>query len=667
MKLSLRCPASISMVLMNWLLRTGLLILVLVRFPLCAAVRSVTVSERNPVLDGRSFGSAGAYERVSGIVHFAVDPRIKANRGIADLDLAPVDQEHAVEFSANFYILQPKDGARSNGTALVEISNRGGKGMLPMFNFGDGVADPHAAAQFGDGFLLNCGFTLVWIGWEFDLPDTPGLLKFHAPVATDHGKTIIGLVRSEWTGDKKVSVISLGDRSQGAYEVADPKDPENKLYVRDRVEGPRTLVARSSWRFEDARHVALDGGFAPGRIYEVVYRAKDPVVAGLGFAAIRDFTAFLKHGANEQLGDEHERAKRAIGFGISQDGRFLRTLLYQGFNTDEQGGRVFDGVWAHVGGAGRGSFNERFAQPSRDGHPFMNVLYPVDVPPFDTESLLRPERAAGTVPKVFLTNGSYEYWGRCASLIHTTEDGQHDVIPPPESRLYFLAGSQHGHGNIPPHASATQNEGSVTDYRFAMRALLVDLEDWVAHDTEPPPSQIPLISAGQLVKVSELKFPSVAGIAVPKRPKFAYKVNFTVQPPNPDSPFPTLVPQVDGDGNETSGIRLPEIAVPLGTYTGWNLRKPSIGAPDELFSMVGSFIPFARDKAAREQAHDPRLSVEERYASEADFLEKIEDSARMLVGGRFLLAEDVASVRRRAEQEWTFVVQPSEAGPAKQN
>jgi hypothetical protein len=646
------------MVLMKWLIRTGFLVLFSTQLHLEAAVQSVSVSERSPVLDGRSFGNAGAYERLAGTVHFAVDPRLKANRNIVDIDLAPVNESQRVAFSANFYILQPKDPARANGTALVEISNRGGKGLLPTFNFGNGVPNPRSTADFGDGFLLERGFTLVWIGWEFDVPAKPGLLRLEAPVATDHGKTITGLVRSEWTGAEKTSTISLGDRTQIGYAAADPDDAENKLYVRDRVDAPRTLLARSSWKFTDERHVTLNTGFEPGRIYEVVYRAKDPVVAGLGFAAVRDFTAFLKHGASAQTGDERERVKRAIAFGISQDGRFLRALLYQGFNTDEEGGRVFDGVWSHVGGAGRGSFNERFAQPSRDGHPFMNVLYPVDVPPFDTESLLRPERAAGTVPKLFLTNGSYEYWGRCASLIHTTEDGQHDLAAPPESRLYFLAGSQHGHGNIPPHASATQNEASVTDYRPELRALLVALEKWVTHGTAPPPSQIPLISAGQLVKVSQLKFPSIPGIAVPQHPKLAYRIDFSVQPPDPTLPFTTLVPQVDTDGNETSGIRMPEVAVPLGTYTGWNLRKASIGAPDELYSMIGSFVPFARDKQSREQAHDPRMSVEERYASEDEFLKKIDEAARGLVAARFLLPQDVARVRRRAAEEWNFVMAP---------
>jgi hypothetical protein len=636
------------------------LLINLARLPLCAAVRSVTVSERSSVLNGRSFGKVGPYERLTGTVRFAVDPHLPANRAISDLELAPQDATGQVEFSANFYILQPVNAASANGTALVEISNRGGKALLSTFNFADGSSDPRKPEHFGDGFLLERGYTLVWVGWEFDLPDKPGLLKLDAPVATDHGKTITGLVRSEWVGQEKVSTISLGDRDQIAYSVADENDPENKLYVRDRVDAPPTLIPRQSWRFEDAKHVTLENGFAPGRIYEVVYRAKDPVVAGLGFAAVRDFTSFLKRSGDAQLRDEHERAKRAIAFGISQDGRFLRTLLYRGFNTSEQGGRVFDAIWAHVGGAGRGSFNERFAQPSRDGHPFMNVLYPVDIPPFDTKSLLRPERATGTVPKLFLSNGSYEYWGRCASLIHTSEDGLRDIAAPPESRIYFLAGSQHTPGSIPPQRAPVQNEASITNYKPELRALLVALEQWTANNTEPPPSQIPLISAGQLVPVSQLKFPSLPGVAVPQRPNQAYRMDFSVQPPNILSPFPTLVPQVDCDGNEISGIRMPEVSVPLGTCTGWNLRKPSIGAPDEMYSMVGSFVPFPRKKDERAQAHDPRPSIEERYETKAQFLKKIEDAAQKLVADRYLLPQDVPWVRHRAEQEWNFVMGPAQ-------
>ncbi|HXE12953.1 MAG TPA: alpha/beta hydrolase domain-containing protein [Bryobacteraceae bacterium] len=621
------------------------------------AVTSIDIQNRSAVLDGKQFGKAGAYERIEGIAHFSVDPNANVNQAIADIKLAPTGSTGKVSFSANFYILQPVNAAQSNGTTLVEVSNRGGKGLLGMFDFAHGSNDPRSAQQFGDDFLLRHGFTLVWIGWEFDVPQNRGLLKLNAPIATDHGKPITGLVRSEWMGNDKVITIPLGDRAQAGYPVADPHDEANTLYVRDKVDAPRTRVPRSAWQFSDPTHVTMAAGFDPGRIYEVVYRAKNPVVAGLGFASIRDFVSFFRHSTTQtQLGDESRRARRTIGFGISQDGRFLRTLLYYGFNADEQGRRVFDGVWAHVGGAGRGSFNRRFAQPSRDGHPFMNVFYPVDVPPYGVDALLEKEKQSNTVPKLFLTNGSYEYWGRCASLIHTTEDGSRDVAPPEGTRIYFFAGSQHGSGSIPPPHLPTQNTPDTVDYRPSMRALLIAMQNWMASNAAPPPSNIPLIQKDQLVPLAKLAFPHIPGVSVPQHMRKAYRLDFSVEPPVAGAPYATLVPQVNSDGNEIGGIHMPEVDVPLGAYTGWNLRSPSIGSPDEIYSMVGSFIPFPRTKQEGAKRHDSRLSIAERYSSESIFLDRITASAQSLVKQRLLLEEDVPRLRDRAAKEWDYVM-----------
>src|SRR5581483_3838981 len=365
----------------------------------------------------KAFGSVGGYECITGKVHFAIDPTLGPNRIIADVDLAPKDSG-LVQFSADYYILRPREPAKGNGTALVEISNRGGKSLAYEFDFARGHFDPQSSDALGDDFLLEHGFTLVWIGWEFDVPARPGLLRAYLPVATDDGKSITGMVRSEWTGDTLEQTIPLGDKGQTGYPVLDPASSNNKLFVRDTVLGQRTLIPHSKWKFIDATHVSLEGGFVPGRIYEVVYEVKDPPVAGLRVAAVRDCVSYMKY-------REHDGVQRAIGFGVSQSGRFLREFLYDGFNQDETNRKVFDGVWAHVAGAGRGSFNHRFAQPSRDGHEFMNWFYPTDIFPFtdlpetDPESgvtagLLDRARAAHVVPKIFYTNGSYEYWGRAA-------------------------------------------------------------------------------------------------------------------------------------------------------------------------------------------------------------------------------------------------------------
>ena len=375
-----------------------------------AALTRVELVQRADVLNGDSFGAVGPYESLTARAYFEVDPKAPQNRGIALIEDAPRNANGRVEFSADLHIVRPRDPSKGNGTALVEISNRGGKGLNGMFDF-------------ADHFLYDRGFTLVWIGWEFDVPPpNPEKLKLYAPIAMKHGEHIEGLVSSEWTGDERVDTIPLGDRTQIGYPAANPDDPANQIFVRDHPQDERRTIPRSDWSFVDSRHVTLKGGFAPGKIYEVIYKAKDPVVAGLGFAAIRDTVSFLKNGGPETLlSDEHKYVKRTLGFGVSQSGRYLREYLYEGFNADEKNQRVFDGVWAHVAGAGRGeTFNMPFAQPSRDGHPFLNVLYPVDLPPFNDDGLLARTRKEDVLPKIFFSNGSYEYWGRGASLIHTS-------------------------------------------------------------------------------------------------------------------------------------------------------------------------------------------------------------------------------------------------------
>jgi len=616
-----------------------------------AAVTKIEIIERGDV-------GIGAYERIVAKVHFAVDPKLAPNRIIADIELAPRNDKGLVECSADLYMLQPRDPAKSNGTALLEVSNRGGKGLLGMFDLASGSTDPHSQPEFGDNFLLDQGFTLVWIGWEFDVPPSPKLLHLYAPIATKNGQTITGLVRAEWEGDKRVTTIPLGDRTQIGYPVADQMDGQNKMFVRDTVNGERRLIARDKWKFSDSNHVTMDDGFEPGKIYEVVYLAKDPVLVGLGPAAIRDFVSFLKYGGVETaLGDERAYSKRAVAFGVSQSGRFLRTYVYDGFNQDEKNRRVFDGVWAHVAGAGRGSFNARFAQPSRDGHPFLNVAYPVDLAPFnERDGWLAKATEANVVPKIFLSNGSYEYWGRSASLIHTTQDGKQDVPPSKDVRIYFFAGSQHGSGSIPPRQVEARNPGAVNDYRAGMRALLVAMQSWLKDNKEPPASQYPQIGKDQLVAMSALAFPKIADLATPKHKREAYRLDFSVEPPKIGTVYPTLVPQVDLDGNETSGIKMPEIQVPLASNTGWNLRNASIGAPDELYSMVGSWIRFPVNRTERENTKDPRPSIEERYTNKRDYLEKVTAAAQKLVQSGYLLDQDVAKVRERAAKEWDYAL-----------
>jgi hypothetical protein len=669
-----------------------------------AEVVRVKIREQSEVLDGRSFGAVGPYQRIAGTVHFAVDPESPVNRAISDIDLAPRNAGGLVEFSSDLYLLMPRDSSKGNGTVLFEVSNRGRKSLLSTFNLARGSLDPRTEEEFGDRFLLDQGFTLAWLGWQADVhdhlaplytdvkpgtPPDPHLMRFRAPVATEQGKPIAGWVRSDFVPNRKTLSFHLADRTHKPYPVVDPDDPGIRLTVRERREGVRQEIPRDQWQFareENGRpvaslaHVYMASGFEAGKIYEIVYRAQDPVVVGLGLAAVRDFLSFLKYGSPSvhppATGADWRPLQRAIGIGSSQSGRFLRTYLYFGFNQDEAKRQVFDGVWAHVAGGGRGSFNHRFAQPSRDARPFFNFFYPTDIFPFTdleqtdpetgrTEGLLTRLQAAGAVPRIFQTNSSYEYYGRAASLIHTTLDGSRDFAPHPKTRLYLIAGSQHGPGQFPSRRGGTQNHSNANDFRWTMRALLIAMQQWLEKDMEPPASQYPTIAAGELVPLAAVTFPRIPGVAFPTRLHTAFRLDFgpaflskgiiSIEPPHVGREFPTLVPQVSArDGNETSGIRLPVIQVPLATYTGWNLRHPDLGAPDELFSMVGSYIPFTRTRDERVRTGDPRPSMEELYKDRQEYVARLSAVARRLAADGYVLERDVTAIVEQAAAQWDY-------------
>jgi hypothetical protein len=623
-----------------------------------AAVDRIEVSERSPVLDGRQFGKAGAYERIIGKVYFTVDPKNPFNSNIADIALAPVNAGGLVEFSSDLYMLKPVDASKGNGDVLFEISNRGGKSMLAFYDRGDSSTDPRKPGEFGDGFLLERGYTLVWLGWQFDVPRKEGMIRLFAPVATDHGKTITGLVRSEFTPDKKTDMMPLADRDHIPYPLVKAGD----LTVRDSVTGPRKKIPAANWKVVEGTGIFLSTFFEPGRLYEMVYTAKDPVVAGLGLAAVRDFASYLKYSGKENI-------QRAYAFGVSQSGRFLRKYIHDGFNADERKRKVFDALLVHVSGAGLGSFNERFAQPSRDGHPLLNTLYPTDIAPFtDNDGLLARARETNTVPKIFYTDSSYEYWGRSMALLHTSSDGKKDADIPETTRIYFFAGGQHGPAAFPPKPLDTQNSSSPADYKWSMRALLEEMDQWVRNGAAPPPSKYPKVGQDNLVAIGAIQFPIIPGIGFPTVAHRAYDLDFgsdylktkieTIEPPVVKSTYPLLLPQVDQDGIDQGGIKMPEVAVPLATYTGWNLRSEKIGAPQELYSMQGSFIPFPKTKAEREEKHDPRRSIEERYANKEQFIEAVTASANELVAAGYLLRQDVPNVVERSAAEWDYLLKP---------
>lgn len=652
-----------------------------------ARVVRVEVISRTPIASNEP--GVPAYEKIWARVHFAVSVTDAHNRKIVDLDKAPRNAQGEVEFSSDLFLMRPM--AKGNGAMLLEIPNRGGTGLLSLVDGGKG--QPSTGADVGDGWLLRQGFTFAALGWQWDVVDTPGDLRLYAPVAYDAGgKHITGLLRDDFTPwepakDEQLGHIMGAHLGGTEYAVAAPDDARNVLTVRDSPHGQRSVIPRTQWSFAHMidgkltpsdRFVHLDSGFVPGKIYELVYVVQDPVVAGLGFAAVRDFVSWMKHSP-----DAIAPVKVAYGAGISQCGRFLRDMLYEGFNADESGRMALDGVLAHVGGAGRGEFNYRFAQASRDAQPMSSIDWPTDVFPFTDEpesdpahpnapkaGLLDVAKQQHVLPKIFFSHTSYEYWGRAAALIHTTADGKTDAPINSNVRIYFYSGLQHFSVAFPPQMSegdrTSQQLPSPLPIRWFWRAMIANMDAWVKSGKEPPASRYPKIADGTLVPLAKLAFPAVPGLKPPTTNSQGWDLDFgpdwragilSKQPPVIGSAYPALVPQVDADGNDLGGIRLPEIVAPLATYTGWNLRAASIGAEGERLAFLGSFVPLQRTKAEAEAAHDPRPSIEERYKGYDEYRARFQQALEELVHERYLLAEDAPQLSDRSRVEWKSIAE----------
>ncbi len=635
---------------------------------------ALEIHRRAPVLDGRPFGAAGAYEKIAGVLRFAADPDHPLHASICDLGLAPRNREGRVEFAGDVYLLKPVDAGRGNRRLLLDLPNRGRKVALGMFNSTPRVADPTTPEDFGNGFLLRHGWTVAWTGWQHDVPRRDGLMALDVPAA----RGVTGLVRCEFRPNARVDTLPMADRYHVPHPTVDLEDPEARLTVRAHTGAPETAVPRSAWRFADARHVRLEGGFEPGKIYDLVYRSADPPLVGLGFLAVRDTASFLRWGTAAEGNPCADALERAYLFGVSQSGRFLRHLLHLGLTEDERGRDVFDGVMPHVAGARRGEFNMRFGQASLNAEQAVGGLFPftdgeqVDPLTGDRDSLLARLRRRGRVPKIFAINTSAEYWRGDASLIHTDVDGKADVEPVAEARVYLFAGTQHTPGALPP-PDADPNTGgkglqpfNTVDYAPLLRAALVSLDRWVSDGVAPPPSAFPRLADATAVapESTAATFGTIPGVRFPDRVVRPCRLDFgpdtargvvTELPPKGGAPYTTCVSAVDADGNEVAGVRPVELAAPVATFTGWNPRHPSQGAPGDLMSMMGSTLPFARTRADRERSGDPRPSLEERYASRAAYLAAVRAAARRLVGSRFMLEEDVEPSVERAGRMWDLV------------
>lgn len=635
-----------------------------------AEVTRVEIRTKSDLMGGRAFGAAGAYEVLTGTIAFGVDPANPHNRVIVDLDKAPRNAQGRVEFSSDLVIVKPKDTAKGNGVLFFDVVNRGNKSLLSVFSHATRATEFKTDAEVGDGYLLREGYTLVFVGWQFDIAMGKGLVGFSAPIATDNGAPIKGWVRMPFITDKPAASFAYGGGYNTAtYLPVNVTDRSYRLTVREGIFAPARLIPRDDWDFArvdgttavpDPASVRLKGGFAPGLSYELAYETQNPPVAGLGMAAIRDAASAFRYGSNQVVS-----GKLAYMYGASQTGRLIRQMIHQGFSIDESGRKAFDAAFIQTGAVGFGSFNERFAQPNELG-PFTQTKFPflyrttVD-PVTGREDGLGKLIPTGMEPKLFLVDSSSEYWdrGRVAAMRHTTMDGSADLADAPNVRAYQLAGTKHGAGSFPASNGGGQFPENTNDYRWAQKGLLGALDAWARLGTEPPPSTHPNLTDGSLVAHKDFRFPALPGVQQPTFVPGGYRADV----PAPYSALPFLVPKVDADGNDAAGIRLPIVSVPLATLTGWNFRSPQIGAPSTLIAMAGSYIALPKTKADRERTKDPRLSIAERYGSKAEYVKRVREAATKLADQRFVLREDIQPITDELAAQWDAVMGAS--APAK--
>jgi hypothetical protein len=657
--------------------------------PAKAEVVRMEVTERIPFADGFSFDNTGPYERITGRMWMTLDPESPANARVHDLKLAPRNDKGLVEYWTDFCLLKPVNPQRGNGRLLYDVHNRGNKLAVWTFNNAKEITnDPRTPEHAGNGFLMRQGYSVLWTGWNAEVQEGADRMTLGAPIATEKGQPITGRLHVEICVSEKTQSRSFAWSQWGIPKIFPAVgDPTQATLTRRPLRSePAVEVPHADWAFgrweddkliPDNTQIYLKDGFQPGWLYDLVYTAKDPRVAGVGLTGIRDVVSFFRHAEKDPAGNANPLAgslEKAYIFGISQSGRLCVAFIHEGYNADLKGQPVFDAALIHVAGAGKGHFTTRFRNATDAGNHHEANWCGSEYFPFSPAAVTDPvtgqkgsvldrAQAAGFVPKMIYVQSSTEYWARAASLVHTDVEGKTDVELPDNVRAYLTAGSQHlGKGEWTA-GEGQQKRNTLDDRGPVLRAMLTALDRWNSTDTPPPPSKYPRISDGTLVDAAAFatKFPSLPGVNVPGSYYEPVRLDFgprlesagiaDVIPPTVGQPWRTLVPAVNADGNETSGIILPEVAVPLGTHTGWNLRAPEFGPEKMLTRFDGMFLPFAKTKAEREKTGDPRPSLEERYPTRADYLSRITDAALKLRDEGYLLDEDLTDILARAARQ----------------
>lgn len=627
-------------------------------------------------------GVSFSYERISGVMHFTLDPHATGNQEIADIEFAPTNAAGLVEFSADFKMLVPSADI-ANGSLVYMVNNRGGGSVAPE-------------QSLSEHPLSKEGFTYLLTGWINEISSGPGRLRLHAPVVSYDNGVITGPVRYELSVNSPTQRVAVAGGGHLAYEPSLEGLRSAKLTRRQFQEDPRMPLERSQYNIEveqvaDSNQpiVTLDlaGGFEPGLLYELIYEAQNPVLSGAGMAGIRDAISALRYGVRLNIELAGQIASMgipditdAMSYGHSQSGRLLRLFLYDGFNTDLAGRAVFDGVIPFIAGGGYGMFNNRFAMPTRTNGQHENQLYPNDLFPFTygestdpftgaTDSILGKSIAAGTVPKVMHIQTSNEYWVRGGSLPHTNPEGTADAVIPDNVRFYSIGGSQHGSGSGQPRAAGGgQLPSNPNMWAPFGDSLILAMQKWIADDQMPPPSRYPKIADGTLVpshladgEINPDAWKRMAGINHPRKSyvisrgeyggRYRSERIIDIHPTSTDQFYGTLVPAVDSNNNDfkTSTVLPPLTAVPLASFLPWNLRAPALGAETELLRLSGGYIPFSRDAQAASAGSDARTTVAALYSSFEDYLSQYEAATDELIAEGYLLPAYKARLMAIAE------------------
>lgn len=663
-------------------------------------ITRLTIHKAERFADGHTFGEGLMYETLEGRAYGEILPADPLNRCIVNLEHAPSNARGRIEYCCDVHILKPVDMKRGNRRMLYEAPNRGSKRALMFFNDAPSSNNPHRLEHAGNGFLMRRGFTWVTSGWQGDLLAGNHTMTMEVPVAAWPDRPIIERTRTEiCVRDPGVFSQPLsGDARVRSYKTATQDPSHCSLTVRKRGYDRRTPVPAVDWGFarcemepgtglpravSSDEDLFLTGGFVPGSIYELVYPAKDPLVLGLGFAAVRDLVSFLRYqeadpwGTRNPLASPHEplHVEKAYAWGRSQSGRFLRDFVYHGFNEDESHRRVFDAIFPHASGGGRIFLNYEFARPVTSSQQHNNQLDP-ELFPFAYNQMTDPQtgrrdgilKRPATDPLVLHTQTATEYWQKRGALVHTEGAGK-DIDCPDTVRIYSIAGAQHN----TPYGDKARKQKTLhltnpMTIGPVLRALLVAMDRWATEGVPPPPSLVPRVSDGTLVAPDQKNtgFPSLPGtrytglhnrqLFLDYGPQLA-QGRINLHPPEPlnQEAYCILVPRVDHDGNEIAGIRQPWIRVPLGTYTGWNFQSEAL-AEGDLASLLGSYIPFPTTTAERQKAQDPRPAIEERYGGLEDYLTKFRAAMETMAGEGFLLEEDRDTIISDARQAFLKIV-----------